>query len=695
MARPPVLLIAVASVPSSQEPRRDGAYGRTMSQRRTAVVTRLRRALRVERHALGPRQFVLGRRVHEWHLSLLGLAAAGAMAAAGVAGGLPLAALVGTSVWLAVKDRRDLRPATRDTAAWGLGVHRVPGAPPPVPLAERVPLLAAIATAAVGALNVASALTPELPARVHALLTLGAMTEVTVSHALALPVGVALMGAAWPLVRRRGRALTAAVAMLVIVGGLDVLKGLDVEEAAASWALAAGLWRARDAFAVGPAERSLRRALARSAAVLAVALGVASLAILVAGAALTPHTAAAAIPLLALRLLTFTAFGVHVGGAFEWLPLGSGVLGLGAAVTVAAALLAPARASRAADPSSRPRAAALIRRYGGDTLSAFKLRADLPRRFSADGRAVVAYRIEAGTLLLAGDPVGPPDAVAALLHDTRAFARRHGLAFGALGASDTFAAAAQPVGLRRMYLGDEAILATGEWPLAGGARKSLRKAVNRIERFGYRAELREVGSLDGATLAALEEISRRWRRGVAERGFSMAHDALADELLPDALVVLARDADGTPRGFLHFVPVFGRAAVSLACMRRDRDTPNGLTDFLVVRAAGLLAERGIEEFSLNFAAFGRWLRAPGSPLERGARRLLRIGDSVFQIERLHRFNAKFDPRWQPRHLLFERPAALPRVALAAMWAEGQLPKPRVPQLLARPGLRSGEQAAIA
>jgi lysyl-tRNA synthetase, class II len=660
-----------------------------------AASARLRRVAEIERHALGPRLFVLGRRVHEWHLGLLGLACAAALAAAGVAGGLPLAALIGAAVWLAVKDWRDVHPATRDTAAWGLGVHRVPGAPPPVALTERVPLLAGIATAAVGALNVASALTPELPARVHALLTLAAVTEVTVSHALALPVGLALVGAAWPLVRRRRRALTVAIALLAIVGGLDVLKGLDVEEAAASWALAAGLWRARDAFAVGHPERSLRRALARGGMVIAAALGAAMLAIVVAGASLTPHTAAVAIPMLALRLLTFTAPGVHAGGAFEWLPLGSGVLGAGAALAASAAVLAPARASRAADPSSRAQAAALVRRHGADTLSAFKLRADLPRRFSADGRAVVAYRIEAGTLLLAGDPVGPPDAVDALLRDTRAFARRHGLALGAVGASDAFAEAARCVGLRRMYLGDEAMLATGDWALGGRARKSLRKAVNRIERCGYRAEVHEIGALDAPALAELEEVSRRWRRGSAERGFSMAHDALADDLLPDALVVLARDADGVARAFLHFVPVFGRATVSLAFMRRDPDTPNGLTDFLVVRAAALLAERGIDEFSLNFAAFGRWLRAPGNPPERVARRLLQIGDGLFQIERLHRFNAKFDPRWQPRHLLFERPAALPRVALAAMWAEGQLPKPRRPPRLAglAPGRR--ERAAAA
>ncbi|HSD77951.1 MAG TPA: phosphatidylglycerol lysyltransferase domain-containing protein, partial [Solirubrobacteraceae bacterium] len=230
-------------------------------------------------------------------------------------------------------------------------------------------------------------------------------------------------------------------------------------------------------------------------------------------------------------------------------------------------------------------------------------------------------------------------------------------------------------------------LPAGPMELAGGARKSLRKAVGRVARHGYEAELVAAGDLDGATLRRLEEVSQRWRRGAAERGFSMAHDAVADELLPDALVVVARDAGGVPRAFLHFMPVYGRPVVSLSFMRRDPDTPNGLVEFLVVRGAELLAERGIEEFSLNFAAFGRWLRAPSSPLERVLGRLACAGDRFFQIERLHRFNAKFGPRWQPRHLVFDSAAALPRIALAALWVEGQLPRPALRPRRALPAAR--------
>jgi lysyl-tRNA synthetase class 2 len=335
------------------------------------------------------------------------------------------------------------------------------------------------------------------------------------------------------------------------------------------------------------------------------------------------------------------------------------------------------------DALERHRAAVLVRRHGSDTLSAFKLRRDVSRLFSPDGRAMVAYRVEAGALLLSGDPVGPRDALPGLLDEVVAFAHRHGLALGAVGASGEFAELARRVGLRRVYLGDEALLPGGPMDLSGGAMKSLRKAVNRVERNGFTAQLRAVGELDATVVADLDGLSARWRDGAAERGFSMAHDTLVDDLLSDASVVIARDAEGRVRAFLHFVPVFGRPAVSLAFMRRDRDTPNGMTEFLIVEAARLLGERGIEELSLNFAAFGRWLREPASAPERALARLLRVTDRWFQVERLLRFNAKFHPRWQPRYILFAGAGQLPRIVLGTLWAEGHLPVPRLPRLGSR------------
>jgi lysyl-tRNA synthetase class 2 len=110
-------------------------------------------------------------------------------------------------------------------------------------------------------------------------------------------------------------------------------------------------------------------------------------------------------------------------------------------------------------------------------------------------------------------------------------------------------------------------------------------------------------------------------------------------------------------------------------MRRDPATPNGLTEFLVVKAVELLRERGVAEMSLNFATFARYMHSPSTRIERLIGRTAALFNPFFQIESLYRFNAKFFPRWEPRYLVYEGAFGLPRASIAALWAEGQLWKP--------------------
>jgi lysyl-tRNA synthetase class 2 len=270
--------------------------------------------------------------------------------------------------------------------------------------------------------------------------------------------------------------------------------------------------------------------------------------------------------------------------------------------------------------------------------------------------------------------VGRPDAIGPLLSDLRAFAQARGLELGAVGASEQMLPRYEELGLRTLYLGDEAIIDLERFSLEGRAIRKVRQSVTRLRKAGYGAELREVRGLDSVTLAEIENVLERGRQGTPERGFSMTMDSIT-RYGEETLVLLARDADGAIRGVLHFVPCYGRAAVSLSFMRRDPDTPNGLTEFLVATATELLRERGLHELSLNFATFARWMHSPSRWHERVLGKLVALGNPFFQIESLYRFNAKFFPRWEPRYLVCEGLLGLPRASLAAAWAEGQLPKP--------------------
>jgi lysyl-tRNA synthetase class 2 len=347
----------------------------------------------------------------------------------------------------------------------------------------------------------------------------------------------------------------------------------------------------------------------------------------------------------------------------------------GALLIASWAVFRPRRVRGLTGHTERGRARELVRRHGSDTLAAFKLRNDLEYLFSPDLKAFVGYRVEQGVLLVAGDPVGPDESIRSVIEATREFARAHGLRLGAIGASASLARRWREAGLRALYIGDEAIVDTRAFSLDGRPIRKVRQSVSRIVAAGYSATVEIVSELDRAALDELEAVSSQWRDGEPERGFAMSIDGLDDGPSRDGRLIVARDDTGRVRGWIHFLPTYGRPAMSLALMRRDRDTPNGLMEFLVVRAIELLRERGIEEISLNFAAFARPLRRPRGVLDRLARSLIGVASRWFQIESLYRFNAKFFPRWEPRYLLYSGSAALPAIGLAALVVEGQLPRP--------------------
>ena len=230
---------------------------------------------------------------------------------------------------------------------------------------------------------------------------------------------------------------------------------------------------------------------------------------------------------------------------------------------------------------------------------------------------------------------------------------------------------------------------TESFSLEGRAIRKVRQSVNRLEKLGYSCQIAPVGTLSPQLVAEAEAASRGWLGDTVERGFSMALDAdIASH--QETLLVLARDRGGQLRGVLHLVPTFGRDAVSLSLMRRHPESPNGLTEYMTVKTIEQLRERGIKEISLNFAAFARLLHSPAGVAERLGRRMLQLADSFFQIERLYRFNQKFNPRWEARYLMHEGGLTLPRTALATLWVEGQLP--RLPAL--RPRARRSDQSPV-
>src|SRR5207244_3316446 len=224
------------------------------------------------------------------------------------------------------------------------------------------------------------------------------------------------------------------------------------------------------------------------------------------------------------------------------------------------------------------------------------------------------------------------------------------------------------LGFKSIYLGDEAFVRPDRFSLDGRPIRKVRQSASRLAKAGYRVDVLRPAEIGADLRAELRSVSEEWRGNWPERGFTMAMDALF--AYPDTAVAVARDGSGRVGGFLQLVPSPASGAYSLASMRRRRETPNGLMEFLIVETVAWARANDVTEVSLNFSVFADYLRGEGV-----LRTVLLKLDRLFQLERLHSFNRKFFPEWRRRYLCFERWTDLPLCGLAYLHAESLLTPP--------------------
>jgi lysyl-tRNA synthetase class 2 len=529
------------------------------------------------------------------------------------------------------------------------GRYRVPVRRPATPV-----VLAWLATAA-GLLSIVSALTPELSGRSDLVEGILPPAVPDAARTVALALGLGLIWLSRGLARRKRRAWWLALAVLGASAVAHLAKGLDFEEASAHLLLLVALVRARRHF-VAPGDPATIKPLVQVGAALAVCIPV---------SVLYGHDQHAFSERIEESLLLVIA-GLGVRALWLW--------------------FRPFRAEPT-DADEHARATELVQASGSDSLAYFALRRDKSYFFSPSGRSFLAYRVVAGTALVAGDPIGDAGERQELLAEFRRVAHAKGWRVAIAGAANDALADYDALGFKSIYLGDEAVIRPSEFSLDGRPIRKVRQSVSRLEKSGYRVRVLSAGDTEAELRDELCAVSKEWRGNWPERGFTMAMDALYR--YPDTVLAVAVAPDGSVGGFLQLVPSPASEGYSLASMRRRRNTPNGLMEYLITETLAWARAHAVTEVSLNFAVFADFLRSSGDAPRhtRALRWLLLRADRLFQLERLHSFNRKFFPHWRRRYFCFERWGDLPLAGLAYLHAESLLTPPgpwvRTPDLAAQ------------
>ena len=541
-----------------------------------------------------------------------------------------------------------------------------------------VPSIAALLCLLIGLSDVLAIFSPGFHARLHRINTYVPGTLTNVARSADVIVGLLLLLLSHGLRRRKRRAWQAVLALLVLDIAIHIVHFRTMHiptTAVAVILLGTLLFFRRDFYAVGDRRtRWLAFWVFLGLAVADIAIGLGYLSVSRLASSYSFPT----------RLLDVVAEVSGVTGHILFVSEARAdlyhamttALGVFTLVVTAYLFLRPAEPKARLAPADAGRIRQLLAKYGDrDSLGYFALRDDKSVIWSPTGKACICYRVVSGVMLAGGDPLGDPEAWPGAIQAFLDQAAMHAWAPAVMGCSELGAEVWCREGdLTALELGDEGIVNVADFSLAGRPMRNVRQMVSRVARNGYTAEVRRVGDVPQAEIEAILKVADSWRGSNTERGFSMALGRVGSPGDEECVIATAM-CDGTLRAVLHFVP-WGSDGLSLDLMRRDRSAQPGLNDFLIVEAIKAAPDLGVKRISLNFAVFRAALergeRIGAGPVLRAWRSILLFLSKWFQIESLYKFNAKFNPVWQPRFFVFPTAKDAPRIALAALEAEAFL-----------------------
>ncbi len=582
--------------------------------------------------------------------------------------------------WLATRPRQVEAPLA--TAAVGSWPDGEPWPPPEVRVRTMrrqrgVRKWASALLLLTGFADIVVAASPPLKGHLHAAFAILPIGVVQGAVAVSAISGFAMVMMARGVRRGQRRAWFVAVVLLLVSVITHLARGGRVGSSLLAVAVLAVLLFGRESFTAS-SDRSSVQSLAPRLALIAL-VGVISATV---GIELTNlhHHHLPNWPTVMLgcieRLVGVTSIGLpdRVGDFVNpaMLTLGVGLLVTG--LYVATRPVVDRRLSLQSSPAERRfaelRARDIVRRHGRGTLDYFALRDDKQFFFHRD--SLVAYAVYGGVALVSPDPIGPASERRDVLAAFRHHAEQNGWTVGVIGAGEQWISTYAGAGFHHLYLGDEAVVNCPTFSLEGGKMKGLRQACGRLAKKGYTVSFHDPATIDASEVTGVLELIAKLRRGEGERGFSMMLGRLFDPRDQGLLLTIVKDPNGHPAAVCQFVPSPTIHGYSLDLMRRDPgDHPNGLIDYALCSTITYLAENGGQGLSLNFAAFRTLLdgeKVDGA-LTRIERWALKRLSGVLPIESLWSFNAKYDPGWLPRYIVYPAAESFVPVVTAILRAE--------------------------
>ena len=301
--------------------------------------------------------------------------------------------------------------------------------------------------------------------------------------------------------------------------------------------------------------------------------------------------------------------------------------------------------------SSRQRAHELVERFGDSPVDHFKTYRDKLLYFSDKFEAFVAYRIANGFAIVLEEPVCADDFKIPVLQEFDRHCHKMSLKTAFYRVDETGISYFNYLKKRKLLIGQEAVLELDKFTLEGREKKSLRNALNSLQKKGFTTSVC-FAPLSKELTAELKKVSDEWLRHYEKKEIVFSQGLFDEKEIAHQDVIVLRDETGSVKAFLNIIPDFAPEECTYDLIRKKADAPGGCMDALIIEMVKYAKEKKLKWLNLGLVPMAG-IEQP----ENTAERLIRYAyDKIKRFRHytgLREFKEKYATTWVNKYLVYE------------------------------------------
>ena len=294
----------------------------------------------------------------------------------------------------------------------------------------------------------------------------------------------------------------------------------------------------------------------------------------------------------------------------------------------------------------------LLKSYGNSSLDYFKTSRDKMIFFSESKKAFVAYRISGNFAVALENPVAQNnEQMKKCITEFDLYCYQNGMKSIYYRVPEESLEIYHQLRRKNLFLGQEGVVSLSNFSLSGGSKKPMRNAINKVVERGFKVNINEAPVKDGI-LQKIKSVSDEWLNDMGRSEIIFSQGSFVWDELKNQTIITVENSEEKIVAFLNVLPDFIKDEGTYDLIRKTKDAPNGVMDFLLVELFNYLKSQNLTYVNLGFAPMSGLNDAHTFP-EKSMKFAYEKIKSFAHYKGLREYKEKFGPEWHNKYLIYQ------------------------------------------